>query len=154
MLTIVRNSWFSWDASVSDGSQPLAEITVSRWRERGELKVEGGTYLARREGRVSGDYLLESGGTTVARASKSGAFRRTFTISHEGQRYAFTKRSVLGRTLVLRRGDRDVGTVARSAPFSRQATADLPADLPLPLQAFIIWLAIVSWRRTARAAAA
>ncbi len=154
MLTAVRTRWFSWDFTVTDGERPVAHIEMSRWRERGVFAVQGVSYRVYREGRMSGDFLLRGSGTTVARARKPSAFRRTFLVEHEGQHYVLRKRSFFGRAFVLLRGDREVGSVSRVALFSRSAAIDLPADLPLAVQLFITWLVLIAWKRSARAAAA
>jgi hypothetical protein len=42
-----------------------------------------------------------------------------------------------------------VGTIARTGFFRAKRTADLPDDLPLEVQAFLIWLVLLVWRRQA-----
>ena len=38
--------------------------------------------------------------------------------------------------------------------WSRRATAMLPDTLPLPVRLFVLWLAVLVWKRDADAAAA
>jgi hypothetical protein len=38
--------------------------------------------------------------------------------------------------------------------WTREATADLPRDWPMPIKAFVIWLVIVLWKRDAQSSAA
>ena len=154
MLTAVRKRWFSWDYTISEGSRDLADITMARWRESGVVTVQGVAFRASREGRMSGDFRLQGPGATVARASKPSAFRRAFVVAHEGDHYILRSRSLVSRAFVLLKGEREVGSVTPTSIFSRSAVIDLPADLPLPVRAFIVWLVIISWKRAARAAAA
>ena len=152
MLTLVRTHWFSWTFTVSDGPRLVASIACRGWADRGVLTIDGTEYIAHREGRFRGDYLLDAGRTTIVRATKAG-FRAVFEVKHDGERYVVARRSLLGRAFVLRKGDREIGAIVPAAFFSRRATADLPPDLPVPLRMFVLWLVIVSWRRAARAAA-
>lgn len=154
MLTAVRKGWFSWDFTIADGTRPVADVDMSRWGESGEVKVGAVAYHVSREGRFSGDFLISGAGSTLARARKPSPFSRTFEIRHEGQQYVLRKASFFGRGFVLLKGDRQVGSVSRMALFSRSALIDLPDELPLAVQVFITWLVFVSWKRSARAAAA
>jgi hypothetical protein len=154
MLTVVRTHWFSRGLTVSDGSRVVATIDMARWRERGVLTVQGVTCRLFRERPRGGDFILESSGTTLARARKPSAFRRTFIIDHAGRRYVLRARAAFRRAFVLVEGDREVGSVSPASLFARGASAELPVEMPLPVKAFLIWLVVISWRRAARAAAA
>ena len=50
-LQVVPTRWFRWEFAISQGSQPIAGIDISSWRERGELTVQGTTFRVSREGR-------------------------------------------------------------------------------------------------------
>ena len=43
MLRVVPKRWFSWDFTVMDESNTVADIDMSWWREKGVLAVEGVT---------------------------------------------------------------------------------------------------------------
>jgi hypothetical protein len=152
MLRIVPHRWFSWDFTVSQGSQAVAEIDISWWRERGELTVQGARFRVSRQGMMSGDFLLESDRGVVARATKPSVMRRLFVVQHEAKTYTLRARSVLGRSFVLLDAEREVGTIAPAGVWSRRADVDLPAEIPLPVQVFLIWLAVLMWKREADSA--
>jgi hypothetical protein len=154
MLTITRTQWFSWTFAVADGARHVGDVACGRWGARGVLAVDGVTFTARREARFSGDYLLVQGATTVARATRVGLVRQAFDLRHDGEHYVLARRGFFDRSFVLRRGDREIGVISRTALFSRDASADLPVDLPLPVRFFVIWLVVSEWKRAARAAAA
>jgi hypothetical protein len=60
LLTTIPKSWFSWDLTVLEDSQPVADIHVSNWRERGKLTLQGKDYKVYREGVMTGAFLLEA----------------------------------------------------------------------------------------------
>ena len=153
MLTAVPNRWFSWKFAVMSGSQAVAELNMSLWREKAWLTVQGVDCLAYREGLMSGDFILESAGSTLARAQKPSAFRRSFIIEHADRQYVLMARSAFRRAFVFREGDREVGSVSPAGVFTRRALVDLPETLPLHVKVFIIWLTIILWKRESDSAA-
>ena len=160
MLTIIPKAWYSWDFSVMDGDRPLAYMNLSSWCEKGTLTIEGVEHRVYREGVMSGDFVLERGGTVLARASKPSAFSDRFVIAHQGREYALKKKSAWKRAFVLqsRLGEAgsaretDIGSVVPAGAWTWKASADLPDDWQLPLRVFVIWLATIMWRREANAA--
>ena len=152
MLKAIPTSWFSWDFTVIDGTQPLATIDLSWWREKGELTVQGTAYQVYREGMLSGAFILEQGGSVMARAAKPSAFRRSFIIEHAGKQYTLRAKSALGREFLLLEGEREVGSISPEGIFTRCASVALPESLPPPVQIFIIWLTIILWKREAHSA--
>ena len=152
MLQAIPKHWFSWDFTVVQGSQALADIDMSAWRERGTLTVEGKSYRVYREGVMSGDFILESPEELVARAAKPSVFRRAFLVEYGGQQYELRAKSVLRRTFVLLDGQREIGSVSRESVLTRRTAVDLPEHLPLPVRIFIVWLVVIVWKRDAAAA--
>jgi hypothetical protein len=153
MLTAVPKQWFSWDFTVTEGSQPVANIDISWWREKGLLTVQGADYRVYREGMMSGDFILESAGSVVARAQKPSAFHRAFVIAYEGRRYTLRAESLFRRSFLLLDGDRQIGSLSPDGMFTRRATVDLPPALPLAVRVFVIWLAVILWKRASDGAA-
>jgi len=142
MMQIVPTRWYSWDFSVMEESRPVADIDVGWWREKAVLTIQGRRYGVYREGLVSGAFILESGGTMLARAEKPSAFRRTFLIHHAGREYTLRAKSAFGRRFVLLNRSRQVGSLAPTSVFRRGAAVDLPDEWPLPVRAFTIWLTV------------
>ena len=130
-----------------DGAQPVADIDVSRWRERGLLTVQGLTYEVYREGQMSGAFILKSAGSVLARAKKPSAFRRSFIIEHAGRQYTLRATSAFRRQFLLLEGSREIGSLSPEGLFTRRARVDLPQELSLPVKVFIIWLAVILWKR-------
>jgi hypothetical protein len=147
VLQIVPTHWYSWDFTVTEESRPVADITTSWWGEKGALTIDDTTYRVYREGPMSGAFVLEHAGSVLARAEKPSVFRREFVIYHAGHEYTLRRESMFRRAFVLLDGSRQVGSLAPKSAFTREAAADLPRDLPLPVRMFIVWLTVISWRR-------
>ncbi len=147
MLTVIPKSWFSWDFSVIERSRAVAEIDVSWWREKGVLTVDGIDYMVYREGLMSGAFILELEGAVLAHAKKPNAFRRAFIIEYAGKQYTLRAKSAFQSTFLLLDGDREIGTLSPKGVFTRRATVDFPEEIPLPAKVFIIWLAVILWKR-------
>ena len=145
--TLSPKSWSSWDFTVEDADGTLANIDVSWWREKAAVTIEGQPYRVYREGAMSGDFVLESGGDIIARATKPSAFRRAFELRHDGRTYTLRARGAFRRAFVLEHGSREVGSLVPTSWFGREASVTLPDSLSLPVKIFAIWLAILIWKR-------
>ena len=153
-LTLAARRWYSWDFTLHDGPREVADLDLSAWREKATLTIGDVEYRVYREGLMSGDFLLERGDTILARATKPSAFRNRFVMHYEGRDYMLRKVSVWRRTFVLEDADREIGHIVPHSFWRRDGTATLPAAWPLPVRTFVVWLAIILWKRDAEAAAA
>jgi hypothetical protein len=152
MLTMIPKM-FSWTFSVMDASGPVAHVVDrSWWSDKGELTVDGVTYIARREGIVSGAFVLESTGGVVMRAEKPSALRRSFIVEHAGRQYTLRAASAWRREFVLLDGSTRIGSISPEGIFTRRAAVDLPPTLPLTLRVFIVWLTVMRWKHEAAGA--
>jgi hypothetical protein len=144
--------WFSWDFAVRDSSRaPVAEVRLSSWRERGAVIAAGIEHKVFRQG-LLGPFVLEKAGAVVASAEKPSTFRKTLRIEHHGHHYTLEPRSWWGREVVLYEGDREIGSIAPSSYFGRDARVSLPDDLSVSLRLFVVWLTLLLWKRDADAA--
>jgi hypothetical protein len=74
MLRTVPKHWFSSEYRVLENDTTIASVDSSLFREAATLTVKGATYRAYRKGWMSGVFILEGGGTILARAVKPSAF--------------------------------------------------------------------------------
>ena len=146
-MTIGATHWYSNDFTVREAERHLAHADVSSWAEKGVLTIGGVAHRVYREGLSHGDYLLERDGRVLARATKPSAFRNRILIRHDDRTYELDKRSFWTRTFVVRSGGTEVGVIALTSVWRRDATATLPEQWPLPLKIFAIWLATILWKR-------
>ena len=154
MLQLIPQGWLGWNFDVLDNDGKVAEIKTSTLPESGTFALGGTNYRAYRERMFSGDFFLEQDGQQIARAQKPGAFRSSFEITYIDQSYKLTKQSLVSRSLILFEGDVEVGCIRPESCLSRKATVSLPEAMPAAVQLFVIWLAILLWKRDSDAGAA
>jgi hypothetical protein len=153
MWSAVPKHWFSWDFVVQDATlQPVAEVRLSSWRERGAIAAGGVEHKVSRQG-ILGAFVLLKDESVVASAEKPSAFRKSFQIDHEGRRYTLKGRSFWQRGLVLLEGEKEIGSLVPTGFFTRRAQVGLPEELPLILRLFVVWLAMLLWKRDSDATA-
>jgi len=166
MLTAAPKKWYSWDFVVarhdaraeasalrSDNAPTVAHIDLSAWRETGVLNVEGINYRVYRESAM-GDFVLTRDGAVLARATRPSAFRRSFTLDHNGRQYTLRAKAPFRRAFVLLDGTREIGSLVPDSAWTRKSTVHLPDGWPLPLTVYAIWLTIILWKRDSDGAAA
>lgn len=154
MLQLVPHGWLGWNFDVLDNDRKITEIKTSTLPESGIFSIDGADFRARREGMFSGEFLLSKDNETIARAQKPSALKSSFTIEFSDRQYTLKKESWAGRSFVLIQGDLEIGSIRPEGVLTRKATVQLPDDMPMPLQVFVIWLTILLWKREADAGAA
>ena len=143
----------SWDYAVRDEvGQLVGDVSLAFWRERGSIGCAEGEFQVRRESGF-GAFVLEKGGVAVARAEKPGVFGRTFLIEFRGGFYTLKPRGFWRREMVLYQGAREIGWIGASGFLTRRSRVNLPDELPPALRLFLVWLAMLLWRRAAGSAA-
>lgn len=153
MLSAQPKKWYSWDFTLRDADgQPVADLDLSSWRERGKVALGGAEYRVRREG-LRGPFVLEDGVSVRARARRTSLLGCAFEIEFEGDHYTLRKRSIWGHSIVLSQGAEELGTIRRAAWYKRGAQVDLAERLSPVLKAFALWLALLLWKRDDDAAA-
>lgn len=154
ILYAVPKSWFSRNYDIMEKPRQVAELDMSWWREQGWLAIEGVSYKICRERLMSGAFILETAGTSVARAEKPNPLFRQFLIESEGRRLWLKAKSVFSREFALFEGSNQIGRVVPSGFLTRRAEAYLPDEFPLPVKIFILWLALILWNRESESASA
>jgi hypothetical protein len=147
MLQVAPTHWFSSDFTVRQASRRVVDADVSCWCEKAVLTIEGVRYEVYREGWMSRAFVLEQNAAIIARAEKPSAFFRRYLLRYADRTYTLEAASSFRRKFILLDGSQQIGSIAPISAFTREAAADLPDTLPLHLRAFIIWLAMMQWRR-------
>jgi hypothetical protein len=153
MLEAIPTNIFSSNFRLQQNDNLLGEVEASIWRDRAVLEIGEGTYQLYREGQFSGDFVLEHNGNVVARARKPSLFRNQFEVELPNQLLLLRKLTPLSRRFGLFDGERQLGSVYPLGIFTRRSNIDLPSDWPLPIRAFVFWLAFIIWKRQNAAAA-
>jgi hypothetical protein len=147
MLEAKPISIFSRDFRIEAEGRQIALLDVAFWREAGEVSIEGRPYELYREGLMSGDFVLESEGQTLARAIKPSAWFSEFDLEIKGRRYLLKRHFIFGKSFSVLQDDAVVGSVVRAGLFSRRSIISLPPDWSIPAQVFVFWLVLVIWKR-------
>ncbi len=147
MLTAIPKSLWSYDYEVREAGSLVATIDTPWWGENSTLTIDGRVWLLGRGGFVNPMFTLFHGGRTLASATKPSAFFRSFQVAFDDAYYCWEAEGVFKRSFVLREGNRVIGSLWPESVLARTAKVDLPREFPLERQCFLVWLAILIWRR-------
>lgn len=148
MLTAVPKSWFSWDFWVREAvGDAVAELHLSSWRERGSVVIGVTTYRIYRKG-LLGPFVMEApGGSLIGSAVKPSAFRREFEIGDGKRSYVLKAVSAFRRGCGVFRDGQQIGSIEPDSWLGRRASAEFADEVPQVLQAFLLWLTMLLWKR-------
>ena len=153
LMSVEPRKWYSWDFNVQDSEgRPLGEVALSSWRERGTLSWAGSEYTVRRDG-WTGPFVLAEAGSVRGRARLASFWRNALEIELDADHYTLQPRSAWRSELVLRQGGEELGTVKPVSWHSWRARVELSERLSPLHRAFVVWLAMLLWKREADAAA-
>jgi len=144
----------SWSFIVSDGPEDVARAQVPTVFSGGGLLVRGVPFGFEAETRKRLRMAFQ--GVEVGAAERSGwpwfryAVRIAGEVTDDGQPLDLTLRSGLGRSVRVDVGGERIGRIRRLGWFRRETEVDLPEELPLAVQTFLLAVVLVEWRREAR----
>ncbi|HWB59436.1 MAG TPA: hypothetical protein VG733_08090 [Chthoniobacteraceae bacterium] len=149
MMKCIPQSLFSWDFSVLGGAAGGAQLNFNFFTEQGSIRYGADEYEVRKHGAFSGEWTMENGAGTYARAVKPNPFTRVFNIQEPGG--AFQLKAVpLMRSFDILHNGAEIGSIAPEHFLTRASTIDCGPQLSEPGQLFCFWLAALMWRRAAR----
>ncbi len=153
MLTAKPTSCFSWNYTVSEHGKIVATVKVSWLRNTGSLQVGRKSYVLYRQALSFGPFVAECDGKAVAEADKPSVFRRRFSVRFAGRVIELKALSLFSRTFGVYENGIEIGDIGTRHIFTRKATINMPKDVPLDVQVFCFWLAVLIWRRQSKNAA-
>lgn len=124
---------------------------MSHIRESAEGEVDKRAVRFYRDGMFRGPYLLDVDGRTIATALKPSAFRFRLEISFGDVVCELRKKGIFRSRFELVLDGRVIGEVRRESMWRRSVRVDLPDSWPEVLQAFVLWLGLIMWKREAAA---
>lgn len=110
--------------------------------------IDGRMYRLRRAGALRERFTLEGADVTqpVASVAQVDPLRRDYTVEVGEQRLRLRAESPLRTGYLLLEDDRVVGALHPAGPLRRGVEADLPDDLPLEVDVFLVWVILLLWR--------
>jgi hypothetical protein len=147
VIEAVPKGIFSSGFHLQQDGRLIADLDASSWREKADVLIDGGTFRLYREGMMSGAFILEWKGSTLARAIKPSVFSDRFELEVGKRAFTLRKESMWARRFGLFEGEQQVGRVAPAGTFTRRVLIELPTDWPMSVQAFVFWLALLMWKR-------
>lgn len=151
MLRAKPKGIFSKKFRLSAGEADVGELRISQLREKAQAVIHDRQLSLYRDGVFKGPFVLESEGTRIAEALKPSVFRNAFEVRFGSVMCEFKKKGFFRASFELELDGRVIGRVERESIWRRTVRADIPDDWPDALQVFIVWLALVIWRREAAA---
>jgi hypothetical protein len=133
---------------IIENGRPAGELDLSRWRERATLTTPDGTWVFRRRGmrRLTAEQPEDNPVATATNTFFSGRWNVESPMGTYTVRRRFFRSS-----LTIERNGAPVGEVTRRV-FSQSSTVDLSDNVPVWLQAFLAWIAMMQRRRDSAAA--
>jgi hypothetical protein len=109
------------------------------------FKIGETNYVIKRRGLFVPDMELWRDEAPVLSVQKE-ALRNRGSFSYLGQTWRLNATGITARAYALYLGDKQVGAIApkQLMPF-KEIAVDLPAEFPLEIQVFLIWLVVNSW---------
>jgi hypothetical protein len=153
VLRIFPKHWFTWNSEVLENDISIASIEFLAWGENGEIITHDCCYKVYREPGLSASFFLEENGKRIAWAIKPNPFYKLFEINYAGTEYELKAESPFLRQFILQERGLIIGAISPNHAFTRRAIAELPANIPLPIRLFMIWLVLLLWRRNEQASA-
>lgn len=153
VLTVVpRGAFRNGFDLVDDSGRTVGGFAGSAWRENGEIQIGDERWEFRRE--RSKRFALAGPQGTYATAERTSLWTSAWQVAVGDRHYQLTKPSAWARRYDVRAGDRVVGELSPKGVFSTKTEVNLPADMPPPIQVFVIAVVITQWRRDNASSAA
>jgi hypothetical protein len=152
MLQCQPKSICSCDFYVYGLSVGGADTEYNWFTEQGRIIIAEDIFEVKKQSIFLGHWTYEQHGRVIADAQKPSAFFRTFDISYgsEGQSITLQAVSAFSRVFEIISEGRVVGSIAPAHPFTRRATIECSDSIPENIQLFAFWLAVITWKRSAR----
>jgi len=142
MLKAQRRKQF---IEVYRGDQLVTSFNFVKWSP---FSLDGQDSLAKATSLLGVSFSLYRGDDAVVIEKTTSLWANAQQIEHDGRTWLMRPARYFGKTFnVLSDGDAVVGTVAPARFFFplSDITVDLPDDVPIVVQVFMLWLAVRSW---------
>ncbi|MGD9675531.1 MAG: hypothetical protein AB7V19_02445, partial [Candidatus Bipolaricaulia bacterium] len=125
----------------------VGDVRLSTWFARGEVQAGEITYRVHRDATLFRGIALVGPDGVTARAVPLRAFSRAFALRFGDRDFVLRSPAAWFREIRVLEQDRVIGTAVPEGVWSGRAQFDLPEALPIELRLFVVWLALLAWRR-------
>ena len=142
MLKAQRRKQF---IEVYRGDQLITSFNFVKWSP---FSLDGQDYIAKATSLLGVSFSLYRGDDVVVIEKTTSLLANAQQIEHDGRTWLMKPARYFGKTFnVLSDGGAVVGTIAPARFFFplSDITVDLPDDVPIVVQVFMLWLAVKSW---------
>ena len=142
MLKAQRRKQF---IEVYRGDQLVTSFNFVKWSP---FSLDGQDYLAKATSLLGVSFSLFRGDEVIVIEKTTSLLANAQQIEHDGRSWLMKPARYFGKTFnVLSDGDAIVGTIAPARFFFplSDITVDLPDDVPIVVQVFMLWLAVRYW---------
>jgi hypothetical protein len=123
-------------------------VTSFDFVRRSAFSLDGQDYMAKPTSVLGVSFSLYRGDEVVVVEKTTSLLANTQQIEHGGRTWLMKPARYFGKTFnVLSDGGTQVGAIAPARFFFplSDITIDLPDDVPILVQVFMLWLAVRSW---------
>lgn len=113
---------------------------------RSLIEIDGKNYTVAHKGFLGPERTLKDGDTALLSAKQKPFFNH-YTLTHNGRAMDFKATNLLATRFGLFENGNEIGSVTAGSGLHRMKgiAVELPAELPLEVQAFLAYLAIFCW---------
>ena len=154
MLELKKRSLFSSEYVARENGVVVGELSRSKWRDQGEITVQGKSLKLKKRGALKDTFTLFDGDAAIVEVTQPSALRSKLAFQYDEKDFEIRDKAWYSSTMLVESGGSVVGSVSSRGPFSSGAIVALPDSLPLAAKVFIGWVAMVRWDSAAAAAAA
>ncbi len=153
MLYAKPVGWFATKYHVLSRGQQIARLDFEWPRELARFALNGHQYEAGRRGPggLVGAFQLQCDNQTVYTVRRPNFFSRRYELlpaESEAPDFVLVAVSAFSRRFRVKHSTTVVGEIRPVSIFSGAAEIDLPEDVPVALQVFLLWLVVTSWRQS------
>tara|TARA_R110002096_G_scaffold29509_5_gene88965 strand:- start:34973 stop:35449 length:477 start_codon:yes stop_codon:yes gene_type:complete len=143
---------FTWNFEIRKADNVVGMTTYRIFGESGELSLGERQFVVERQGPLSGQWrLAQRNGPELAVAQKANAFTRRIEMKWLEAGSVLTMEGVnpWSRTMKITANGNLLGRIVPDHLFTRKSTLEFGEDVPMEIQLFCLWLAVMLWRRAA-----
>ena len=144
MLRCIPDGWGNPDYKILNHGSLVAVIEGPCVDdESGVVLIEGTPYRFHCEGVGSGKYSLSREGVSATAKERDSLSVTKLSVEFEEHHYTLKKRGIFKSGWELLDDNEVIGSIYSMGFFSKETAVDLPENIPIHYQVFMVWLTLV-----------